>query len=145
MWRQWSDGRSRDLRIHQHLFSNVNMAEKFKRCSSCHVYYVNSGPLQADSSPTIWSHGTNLWTLEWTRDPPPGVASQLLWAGIENTGQSVSHSVPTPALRVHKTHLGANLGARNLCGKILELFVFSLAWRSNYCHVVKTSQIQYLL
>ena len=61
-------------------------------------------------------------------DPPPGSGSQPLWAGIENTGQSVSHSVPTPALRVPKTHLGANLGARNLCGKILELFVFSLAW-----------------
>ena len=61
-------------------------------------------------------------------DPPPGSGSQPLWAGIENTGQSVSHSVPTPALRVPKTHLGANLGARNLCGKILELFVFSLPW-----------------
>ena len=103
------------------------MAEKFKRCSNCHVYYVNSGPLQADSSPTIWSHGTNLWTLEWTRDPPPGAPSQLLWAGIENTGQSVTHSVLTPALRVLKTHFGANLGWEIYVGDNVQLRIFVFA------------------
>ena len=91
----------------------------FKWCNKCIVYDVSwrLDPCKLTLVPHLVSR-------DKFGDPPPGAASQPLWAGIENTGQSVSHSVLTPALRVPKTHLEANLGVRNLCGRILELFVF---------------------
>ena len=91
----------------------------FKWCNKSIVYDVSWG-----LDPCKLTLVPHLVSRDKFGDPPPGAASQPLWAGIENTGQSVSHSVLTPALRVPKTHLGANLGVRNLCGRILELFVF---------------------
>ena len=127
---------------------------QFRWCSKSSVYYVNWGGDPLTLVPPLGLTG-QIWGLRWCNksivyyvnwggdpckstlvphlvsrdkfgDPPVSAASQPLWAGIENTGQSVSHSVLTPALRVPKTHLGANLGVRNLCGRILEVFVFSL-------------------